>query len=80
VKRIPHLFWTPYAAHYLDLLLEDIKKIKEFSDCITMAKRVSRFFYKHGRLHSLMRETVGGNLVRLGITQFATSTTKNGFV
>lgn len=73
VKRIPHLFWTPCAAHCLDLLLEDIGKIKEFNDCITMAKRVSRFLYKHGRLHSLMREKLGGDLVRPGITRFATS-------
>jgi hypothetical protein len=73
VKRIPHLFWTPCAANCLDLLLEDIGKIKEFSDYITMAKRVSRFLYKHGRFHSLMREKLGGDLVRPGITRFATS-------
>ena len=23
----PHLYWTPYAAHYLDLMLEDIAKL-----------------------------------------------------
>jgi hypothetical protein len=43
VDRMPHLFWTPCAAHCLDLMLEDIGKIKDFSTCINMAKKVSRF-------------------------------------
>jgi hypothetical protein len=43
VDRMPHLFWTPCAAHCLDLMFEDIGKIKDFSTCINMAKKVSRF-------------------------------------
>jgi hypothetical protein len=70
MKRIPHLFWTPCAAHCLDLLLEDIEKINKFNTCISMAKKLSRFHYKHGRLHNLM---IGGDLVRSGVTRFATS-------
>jgi hypothetical protein len=73
MDRIPHLFWTPCAAHCLDLLLEDIGKIKDFNSCINMAKKVSRFIYKHGRIHNLMREKLGGDLVRPGVTRFATS-------
>jgi hypothetical protein len=73
MERIPHLFWTPCAAHCLDLLLEDIGKIKEFNSCINMAKKVSRFIYKHGKIHNLMREKLGGDLVRPGVTRFATS-------
>jgi hypothetical protein len=26
-RKIPHLFWTPCAAHCLDLMLEDIGKL-----------------------------------------------------
>ncbi|XP_066392488.1 uncharacterized protein [Miscanthus floridulus] len=40
MERIPHLFWTPCATHCLDLLLEDIGKIKEFNTCINMAKKM----------------------------------------
>jgi hypothetical protein len=47
MKRIPHLFWTPCAAHCSDLLLEDIEKINEFNTCINMTKKLSRFLYKH---------------------------------
>lgn len=73
MERIPHLFWTPCAAHCLDLLLEDIGKIKSFNTCINQARKVSRFLYMHGRLHTLMRDKIGGDLVRPGITRFATS-------
>jgi hypothetical protein len=66
MERIPHLFWTPYVAHYLDLRLEDIEKIKEFNSCINMTKKVSRFIYKHGRIHNLMREKICGDLVKPG--------------
>jgi hypothetical protein len=73
MDKIPHLFWIPCAAHCLDLLLEDIGKIKEFNTCINMATKVSRFIYKHGRIHNLMREKIGGDLVTPGATCFATS-------
>jgi hypothetical protein len=32
MEKYPTLYWTPCAAHCLDLMLEDIGKIKEFSD------------------------------------------------
>jgi hypothetical protein len=51
MDRIPHLFWTPCAARCLDLMLEDIGNIKSFNTCINQAKKVSRFLYRHGRLH-----------------------------
>ncbi|WVZ78409.1 hypothetical protein U9M48_026122, partial [Paspalum notatum var. saurae] len=73
MERIPTLFWTPCAAHCLDLMLEDIAKIPEFSSCINLAKKVSRFIYKHLRVLDLMREKIGGDLVRAAVTRFATS-------
>jgi hypothetical protein len=73
MDRIPHLFWTPCAAHCLNLLLQDIGEIKEFNTVINSAKKVSRFLYKHGRILSLMRQQIGGDLVRPAVTRFATS-------
>ncbi|KAM0919152.1 hypothetical protein ACQ4PT_008394 [Festuca glaucescens] len=68
------LYWTPCAAHCLDLMLEDIGKIKEFSDCIAKAKRTRRFIYAHTRLLDLMRSLNGKkDIVRPGATRFATS-------
>ncbi|CAA0840255.1 hAT dimerisation domain-containing protein [Striga hermonthica] len=62
MEKIPHLFWTPCAAHCLDLLLEDIGKIPKFNSCIKTAMKVTRFMYKHGRVLDLMRNKIGGDL------------------
>ncbi|XP_066365495.1 uncharacterized protein [Miscanthus floridulus] len=73
MERIPHLFWTPCVAHCLNLLLQDIGEIKEFNTVINSSKNVSRFLYKHGRILDLMRQKIGGDLVRPAVTRFATS-------
>jgi hypothetical protein len=73
MERIPTLFWTPCASHCLDLMLEDIGKIKEFHKYIDNTKKVCRFIYKYGRLLDQMRNKLGGDLVRPAVTCFATS-------
>jgi hypothetical protein len=50
MDKFPTLFWTPCATHYLDLMLEVIRKINEFSGCIAKAKKITRFIYGHGRI------------------------------
>jgi hypothetical protein len=42
-RKIPHLFWTPCAAHCLDLMLKDNGKIREFKKCISHARQVTTF-------------------------------------
>ena len=55
-------------------MLEDIGKIREFSDCIAKAKKTTRFIYAHGRILDQMRTLNGQrDLVRPGATRFATS-------
>ncbi|KAM3351539.1 hypothetical protein ACQJBY_023483 [Aegilops geniculata] len=74
MDKYPSLYWTPCAAHCLDLMLEDIGKIREFSDCIVKAKKTTRFIYAHGRILDQMRTLNGKrDLVRPGATRFATS-------
>ena len=74
MDRIPTIFWSPCAAHCLDLMLEDIGKIKEFKRTIARAKGVANFIYRHGKILSLMREkTRDAEIVRPGATRFATS-------
>ena len=73
MERIHTLFWTPCAAHCLDLML-DIGKITEFKKCIVQAKHVATFIYRHGRVLDKMREMIGGrDLVRPAATRFATA-------
>ncbi|XP_066319786.1 uncharacterized protein [Miscanthus floridulus] len=74
MDRIPKLFWSPCAAHCLDLMLEEIGNLKAFKKPIARARRVTTFIYRHGRLLSAMRAQTGGNdLVRAAKTRFATS-------
>jgi len=73
MERISTLYWSPCAAHCLDLMLEEIGNSKEFKKPIARPKRVTTFIYRHGRILSLMREKTGADLVRLAVTRFATS-------
>ncbi|RLN12895.1 hypothetical protein C2845_PM09G14480 [Panicum miliaceum] len=74
MERFPTLYWTPCTAHCLDLMLEDVAKLKEFKKPISRARHVTTFIYRHGRLLSAMREkTNGRDLVRPGATRFATT-------
>jgi hypothetical protein len=74
MEKYPKLYWTPCAAHCLDLMLEDIAKIERFKGWIVKAKRVTTFVYRHLKLLDKMREYTGGNeLVRPAATRFATT-------
>ncbi|SPT19444.1 unnamed protein product [Triticum aestivum] len=73
MERMPTLYWSPCACHCLDLMLEDIGKLKAFKKPIAGARRVTTFIYRHGRLLSLMRKATGGDLVRPAATRFATA-------
>ncbi|CAN6252999.1 unnamed protein product, partial [Urochloa humidicola] len=73
MERIPTLYWTPCAAHCLDLMLEEIGKLEPFKNTISHARRVTTFIYKHGRILSAMREKTNADLVRPAATRFATA-------
>jgi hypothetical protein len=61
MDRIPTLFWSPCAAHCLDLMLEEIGNLKAFKKTIARARRVTTFIYrKYGRLLSAMRAQTRG--------------------
>ena len=74
MERYPNLFWTPCAAHCIDLMLEDIDKIPTVRDIVKSSKSITKFIYKHASVLSLMRRfTNNKELVRLAITRFATT-------
>jgi len=54
-------------------MLEDIGKIGEFKKCISHARQVTAFIYRHGKLLDATRAKIGGDLVRPAVTRFATS-------
>ncbi|KAF0891604.1 hypothetical protein E2562_010593 [Oryza meyeriana var. granulata] len=74
MERIPTIFWSPCAAHCLDLMLEDIGNLEAFKQPIARARHVTTFIYRHGRILHAMREKTGGaDLVRPVATRFATA-------
>ena len=68
-----NLYWTPYAAHCIDLMFKDIGKRESVSDLITNARKITNFIYNHGWLLETMRKVCGGDIVRPGATRFATN-------
>nr|KAJ0190830.1 hypothetical protein LSAT_V11C800390750 [Lactuca sativa] len=75
MQKRKKLFWTPCAAHCIDLMLEDFeKKIEEHKVTITKGRKITSFIYNRSRLICLLKEfTKGKELLRPGATRFATS-------
>ena len=67
------IFWTPCAAHCIDLVVEDIGKHDWVKDVIEQAKSITKFIYNHSWVLNLMRKNIANReLVRPAITRFAT--------
>ena len=73
LMKMYNLYWTPWAAHCIDLMFEDIGKQESVSNLITNARKITNFIYNHGWLVATMRKVCGGDIVRLGATRFATN-------
>lgn len=74
MKKRKHLYWTPCAAHCLDLMLEDIGKIPRIKNTIKKCISMNGYIYNHISLVNMMwKFTNKRNLHRPAITRFATS-------
>ncbi|KAM5551456.1 hypothetical protein ABKV19_026341 [Rosa sericea] len=74
MKYRSKLWWTPCAAHCIDLMLEDISKLKVFETTIQRAKQIVKFIYGHTQVLSIMRKFTGDKeIIRPAVTRFATS-------
>ncbi|XP_020988556.2 uncharacterized protein LOC107458126 [Arachis duranensis] len=74
MEKRPNLFWTPCAAHCLNLMLEDIGKLPLIQKTIKSAISLVSFTYSHSSTLSMLRQfTNGKELVRHAVTRFATS-------
>eukprot|EP00262_Sarcandra_glabra_P001415 TRINITY_DN1151_c0_g1_i1.p1 TRINITY_DN1151_c0_g1~~TRINITY_DN1151_c0_g1_i1.p1 ORF type:complete len:405 (-),score=41.67 TRINITY_DN1151_c0_g1_i1:1916-3130(-) len=73
MEKRRHLYWTPCAAHCVDLILEDLGKQKEADSVIGKARAVTSFIYNSDKLVNLLRSYPDqGELLRPAITRFAT--------
>ncbi|XLR35127.1 hypothetical protein S83_063027, partial [Arachis hypogaea] len=75
MKKRKKLFWTPCAAHCIDLMLEDLeKKVTLHKDTIYKGRKITTYIYARTALIALLHiHTKGKDLVRPGMTRFATS-------
>ena len=68
------LYWTPCAAHCIDLILKDVGKIHRIAKTLERAIQLTGYIYNHGGVLNMMREyTNQRELVRVGKTRFCTS-------
>ncbi|XP_024200409.1 uncharacterized protein LOC112203718 [Rosa chinensis] len=73
IKR-PNIFWTSCATHTLNLMLQGIGNQPKFKGVIEKAKAFTIFIYAHHKTLALMRKhTKKRDIVRPGVTRFATS-------
>ncbi|XP_044955032.1 uncharacterized protein LOC123405398 [Hordeum vulgare subsp. vulgare] len=75
MEKRKKLFWTPCAAHCIDLILEDFKKkMKMHNVTIAKGRKICTCIYSRTVPLSWLREfTKGRELVRPAITRFATA-------
>ncbi|CAN1153523.1 hypothetical protein LINPERPRIM_LOCUS14750 [Linum perenne] len=75
MEKRTHLFWTPCAAHCLDLMLEDLeKKLSVHKTTIAKGRKITNYIYGRAMLISMLKEfTKGGDLIRPAVTRFATA-------
>ncbi|XP_059627291.1 uncharacterized protein LOC132270103 [Cornus florida] len=69
----PHLYWTPCAAHCLDLMLEDIGKIPSISRTMQRVVELNSYIYMRPKLLNIIRNfTHKKELFRPAKTRFVT--------
>lgn len=72
--KYPHIYWTPCAAHCIDLILEDIFKLTHLKKTLERAIAVNTYIYNRTLLLNMMREFTGQkDMVRPAKTRFATA-------
>ncbi|KAH0640024.1 hypothetical protein KY290_037314 [Solanum tuberosum] len=70
----PHIYWTPCAAHCINLMFGDIFKVKPYASVFKKAIRIHSYISQRPLLLNLMRKfTKERNLVKLAKTRFATA-------
>ncbi|KAI0526910.1 hypothetical protein KFK09_002503 [Dendrobium nobile] len=72
--RFNNIYWSPYAAHYLNLILKDLGSMPLIEDLAKKASKVTIFAYNHVYVLAWLRKRQGWKeIVRPGATRFATT-------
>jgi hypothetical protein len=65
--------WQTCLAHTINLMLKTIGEFPDHESVIDSVKLIARWLYNHGKLHTMMKSAIGGNLVRWNATHFGTN-------
>ncbi|CAM8881132.1 unnamed protein product [Rhodiola kirilowii] len=72
--EFPKLFWSPCAAHCINLMLQDIGELEEVSEAMTHASKITKYIYNHCyALHLMRQHTRGREILCPTTTCFATN-------
>ncbi|XP_020961155.1 uncharacterized protein LOC110263732 [Arachis ipaensis] len=72
--EFPKLYWSPCAAHCVNLMFQDIGKLQEVSQTMSQASLITKYIYNHCSPLFLMRKfTDGQEILRPAPTRFATN-------
>ncbi|XP_019434728.1 PREDICTED: uncharacterized protein LOC109341306 [Lupinus angustifolius] len=73
-EKFLSIYWSPCAAHCLNLILGDIGKMDHVSTLAKSASDITKFVYNHGFLLAWLRKRRGWKeIIRPGATRFATT-------
>ncbi|PNY02045.1 hypothetical protein L195_g025349 [Trifolium pratense] len=73
-EKYDSIFWSPCAAHCLNLLLKDISRMPHVAELASKASKVTVFVYNHIVFLSWLRKREHWReIVRPGVTRFATT-------
>ncbi|XP_019172473.1 PREDICTED: uncharacterized protein LOC109167856 [Ipomoea nil] len=74
MKLYPTLYWTPCAAHCINLMFKDIFEIRHFSMAYKRALKLSVYIHSKTELLNWLRKYTGKrDLVKFAKTRFATA-------
>ncbi|XP_027174366.1 uncharacterized protein LOC113773978 [Coffea eugenioides] len=74
MKKRKNLFWSPCAAHCIDLMLEDIGKMDNVKETIAQGKKITSFIYNSDKVVNLMKTyTKKRELLRPELKRMCTS-------
>ncbi|XP_062102910.1 uncharacterized protein LOC133813893 [Humulus lupulus] len=73
MEKRKSLYWTPCAAHCIDLMLEKIGELLQHKNALLKVKRVRNFIHNHPWVLSLTRKFAKKDLLRPAVTRFSTA-------
>jgi hypothetical protein len=70
INEYLHIAWQPCLAYTINLMLKTISEFPDHESVIDSVKLIARWLYNHEKLHMMMKNAIGGNLVRWNATHF----------